>query len=178
MQKRQLPYKQFGEKLQKIRKNSRESLPEVSGAVELESDIIERYERGETRPSEDVLDLLIRHFDLEDDEADELWNLAGYTGGNPGYTPISNDIANVPNLMVIPMDNRIVYTDTANVTINNYGVVINFMQNNVSNQPSSIARVGMSIEHAKSVLEVLTKTINQAENSQKPKQLPEKTESE
>lgn len=173
MQKRQNPYQKLGEKLQRIRKNSRETLPEVSGAVELESDIVESYEKGETRPSEDVLDLLIRHFDLEDKDAEELWDLAGYSNSE---LHASGDTPGAPGLIVIPMDNRIVYTDTANVSINNYGVVMNFMQNGTNNQQVSIARVGMSMEHAKSVLDVLAKTIAQAESNRKPKQLPDKTE--
>lgn len=167
MQKRQFPYRSLGERLQSFRKKSRETLPEVSGAVELEADIIASYERGETRPSEDVLDLLIRHFDIAEDEADELWELAGYSEAQHVH-----DIPTAPTLVMIPMDNRIVYTDTANVTINNYGVVMNFMQNGINNQPAAVARVGMSLEHAKSVLEVLGKTIKQAEAAKRPKFLP------
>ncbi len=167
MQKRQFPYRTLGERLQSFRKKSKETLPEVSGAVELETDIIASYERGETRPSEDVLDLLIRHFDIADDEADELWELAGYSD-----SPHIHEMPAAPTLVMIPLDNRIVYTDTANVTINNYGVVMNFMQNGVNNQPAAVARVGMSLEHAKSVLDVLGKTIKQAEVAKKPKFLP------
>lgn len=171
MQKRQYPYRLLGERLQGFRKKSRETIPEVSGAVELETDIIAAYERGETRPSEDVLDLLIRHFDIEDDEADELWELAGYSDSTS-----AGDMPAMPTLVMIPTDNRIVYTDTANVTVNNYGVVMNFMQNGQGGQPAAVARVGMSLEHAKSVLEVLGKTIKQAETAKTPKYLPGKTD--
>jgi transcriptional regulator with XRE-family HTH domain len=167
MKRGKFPYRQLGERLQSFRQQLQESVTEVSGAVELETDIIESYERGETRPSEDVLDLLINHFEVRDDEADELWDLAGY--GSPvseGDTPTS------PTLVMIPLDNRVIYTDTANVTVNNYGVVISFMQNGPNGQPSAVSRVGMSLEHAKSVLEVLAKTIKQAENSGTPKELP------
>lgn len=167
MQKRQFPYRRLGERLHSLRKESQETLPEVSGAVELETDIIASYERGETRPSEDVLDLLIRHFDINDDEADELWDLAGY-----GETSSSDDNALTPNVMIIPVDNRVIYTDTANITVNNYGVVMNFMQNGNAGRPLAVARVGMSLEHAKSVLEVLNNTIKQAESAKNSKRLP------
>src|SRR5690606_29587585 len=167
MQKRQFPYRRLGERLHSLRKESQETLPEVSGAVELETDIIASYERGETRPSEDVLDLLIRHFDIKDDEADELWDLAGY-----GETSAADDSVMAPNVMIIPVDNRVVYTDTANITVNNYGVVMNFMQSGSGGQPLAVARVGMSLEHAKSVLEVLNNTIKQAESAKNPKRLP------
>lgn len=172
MQRGKTPYRRLGERLTEIRKSLQESVVEVSGAVELEADIIARYEKGETRPSEDVLDLLIRHFDLEGEEADELWKLAGYGPDEPDSVDVSAMQTHM--MMVIPVDNRVVYTDTANVTVNNFGVVMNFMQNGPNGQPAAVARVGMSLEHAKSVLEVLQTTIRQAEASkdQKPKLLP------
>jgi hypothetical protein len=44
--------------------------------------------------------------------------------------------------------------------VNNYGVVINFMQAGGSdNQPVAVARVGMSREHAESVVQVLQQTL-------------------
>jgi transcriptional regulator with XRE-family HTH domain len=162
------PYQQLGRKLGEIRRRLQESLPEVSGAVELESEVLNSYERGEARPSEDVLLLLISHFEIKDDEADELWELAGYN--NPSLS--TDESGQMPTIVMVPMDNRIIYTDSAQVTINNYGVVMNFMQNGLHNQPAAIARIGMSLEHAKSVLEVLASTIAKAESAKQPKQLP------
>lgn len=164
------PYQQLGMRLSAIRHNLQETIHEVSGAVELDSDILARFERGEDRPSEDVLDMLISHFNVKDDEADELWDLAGYNSKQAYEEPPI-----IPNLMVVPTDNRIIYSDTANITINNFGVVMNFMQNGLQNQPVAIARVGMSLEHAKSVLEVLSATIAKAEAAKTPKQLPRTT---
>lgn len=169
MQRGKMPYHKLGQRLQQIRKSLRESIAEVSGAVELETDIIASYEKGETRPSEDILDMLISHFDIKEDEADELWELAGY-GGHSSMVHMPEAVQ--PTLVVIPVDNRIVYTDSANVSVNNYGVVLNFMQTGPNNQQTPVARVGMSIDHAKSVLEVLGKTIAQAEAKKKPKRLP------
>lgn len=161
------PYRRLGQRLRSIRQSLQETLPEVSGAVELDSDVLASYERGEARPSEDVLDLLISYFDIKDNEADELWELAGYSRGTS-----VDDMLQLPTLVMVPMDNRVVYTDTANIAINNFGVVMNFMQSGPNNQPVNVARVGMSLEHAKSVLEVLQKTIAQAEATRQPKLLP------
>lgn len=168
MQKRQYPYRDLGERLQSFRKKVQETIPEVSGAVELETDKIVAFERGEARPSEDILDLLITHFDIKDDEADELWDLAGYDKS----APAADDLPAMSAIVMFPVDNRIVYTDTANISINNYGVVMQFMQNAPGGQPMAVSRVGMSIEHAKSVLEVLSRTIEQAQASKTPKALP------
>jgi transcriptional regulator with XRE-family HTH domain len=172
MQRGATPYKQFGKLLAGIRNRLQESLAEVSGAVELEVDTISRYERGEERPSEDILSLLITHFDIKDDEADTLWELAGY---DKNGDPLNDAQPAVQTIMMLPFDARIVYTDTAHVMINNYGVVMNFMQGGgANNQPVAVARVGMSLEHAKSVLDVLQKTITQAEaeNAKQAKTLP------
>lgn len=166
MQRGKYPFRRLGERLARIRKEVHESIPEVSGAVELESDMIAAYERGESRPSEDVLDLLITHFGISSEEADELWELAGYS------QHVSDEPQQSPHMIIVPVDNRIVYTDTANVTVNNYGVVMSFMQNSPTGQTVGVARVGMSMEHAKSVLDVLAKTIKQAEAAAQPKQLP------
>lgn len=173
MQRGKTPYYRLGQRLQQIRRQLRESITEVSGAVELEADIITSYEKGETRPSEDVLGMLMSHFDIKDDEADELWELAGYVQQEP--MDVGHDTVPQPTLVVIPVDNKIVYTDTANVSVNNYGVVLNFMQAGPNNQQIPVARVGMSIEHAKSVLDVLGRTIAQAQAPKKPKQLPGST---
>jgi hypothetical protein len=166
--RRGTPYQQLGRKLGDIRRRLQETLPEASGAVELESEILMSFERGEVRPSEDMLMLLISHFDITDEEADELWSLAGYD--NPTQT--TDMSSNLPTLVMLPMDNRVIYSDSAQVTINNYGVVMNFMQNGINNQPMAIARIGMSLEHAKSVMEVLKASITQAEAATTPKLLP------
>jgi len=171
MQRGKNPFQSLGRRLTEIRKQSLETIPEVSGAVELENDTIVSFEKGEERPSEDVLMLLISHFDIKEEEADELWDLAGYNSQSTNQF----DHAPMPTLVVVPTDNRVIYTDTANVSINNYGVVLNFMQNGINNQPISVSRIGMSMEHAKSVLEVLARTIAQAEASKTPKQLPNST---
>ncbi|MFZ1323835.1 MAG: DUF3467 domain-containing protein [Candidatus Saccharimonadales bacterium] len=175
MQRSRFPYANLGHRLQEIRKQSLETVPEVSGAVELDNEEIVRFEKGEDRPSEDVLMLLINHFNIREEEADELWDLAGYTDAKAQPQPL--DHTAFPTLVVVPNDTRIIYTDTANVSINNFGVVLNFMQNGLSSQPQSVSRIGMSMEHAKSVLEVLARTIAQAEASKTPKALPGKTSS-
>lgn len=167
MQRGETPYRELGARLRRLRQSLQETLPEVSGAIELETDTVASYERGELRPSADVLSLLITHFDINDDEADELWDLAGYAnGGHP------HDMPPIPNLVVVPMDTRVIYTDSAQVSANKLGVVMGFMQSNPQGQQVPVARVGMSLEHAKTLLDVLQQTINQAEKPALPKQLP------
>ncbi len=171
MQRGKKPYSKLGKRLLSIRKSLSETLHEVSGAVELDTDIIDSYEKGETRPSEDVLGMLISHFEIKGDEADELWELAGYTESSDTANTVDTqcEMPPMPTVVVVPMDNKTIYTDKVNVSVNSQGVVMSFMQESIMNgQSVPVSRVGMSIEHAKKVAEVLNKTIKKYEEN-KPK---------
>lgn len=165
------PFKPLGEELLRIRKRMQESVAEVSGAVEISDDRLASYEKGELRPSEDILQLLITHFNLRDEESDRLWELAGYDDKQAGE---NEDVFNQqPAIMLLPLDARIVYSDNYRVMINKYGVVMNFMQNAGPNgQQIAVSRVGMSIEQAKRVVKVLEETIKTAEKYPSTKNLP------
>ena len=169
---RETPYQALGRRLKVLRERASESLPELSGALEIDIETLSQIEKGITRPSEETLLLLVTHFGVKEDEASKLWEVAGYL---PDKLPVSNganDEGLKPMLMVMP-DSRIVYTDTVHVMVNNYGVVMNFMQSGgADNQPMAVARVGMSREHAKSVLELLQKTLSQKIHDVSSKKLP------
>ena len=165
------PYADFGHAIKELREKAHESLEEVSGAVEVSRDYLTQLEKGEIKPSEDLLILLINHFKTAEQDAARLWEKAGYTkNDSEAGSPDSGQ----PTIIISQADNRIVYTDVVNITANNYGVVMNFMQNAGSNgSPLAVARIGMSHEHAKSVLELLKATLDQADKlGAKPKHLP------
>lgn len=169
------PFRLLGEELKNLRQKLRENLAEVSGAVEIDIDTLAKIERGEEAPSEDVLLLLISHFGTKEDQASHLWELAGYDEQKVTMSHIGNieEGKIQPGIMVLPMDIRIVYTDMVHVMVNNYGVVMNFMQGaGPNNQPLAIARIGMSREHAQSVLEILQQTLAQADKPAPTKFLP------
>jgi len=175
------PFSSLGEYLKKARSKRRESLLEVSGAVEIDADKLSDYEQGKDRPSEDILMLLISYFGVKEDEASKVWQLAGYgTFGSVGDSASVDEIgSSVMQVMVMPMDARIVYTDMVHVMVNNHGVVINFMQGaGINNQPLAVSRIGMSKEHAYSLLDVLKKTLEQADKPKTIKQLPANTKSD
>jgi transcriptional regulator with XRE-family HTH domain len=182
MMHHQTPYKSLGRRLKSIREKAQESVAEASGAVEIDTDQLDLYERGEARPSEDILLLMMAHFSIQDDEAVRLWKLAGYDQNKLPYVDGASDDFSGPKetVYVVQNDNRIVYTDTVHVMVNNYGVVMNFLQNGPSSQvqPNAVARVGMSLEHARSVLEVLQQTLDQASRPVQKKALPKPRSSE
>lgn len=165
----------MGKQLKVLRTRASESLAEASGAVEIEVRELASFELGQARPSEDVLLLLISHFGARDDEAIKLWEMAGYGSEKISATHMVNTA--VPAQIATADTSHILFTDIVDVTVNNYGVVMNFMQSNsTSTSPAPVARVGMSREHAKSVLKILQVTLSQTEansNIKKRLQNPE-----
>jgi len=169
------PFEAFGNHLKQIRQKAKESIAEVSGAVEVDTKELAKIEAGKIQPAEDIVLLLISHFALKEDEALKVWELAGYTQDKTGLTSLlSADGSITQTAYVSPADARIIYTDMVHVNANKYGVVLNFLQGlGTNNQPMAVSRVGMSHEHAKSLLEVLQQTLKLAE-----KQSTQDTDSE
>jgi transcriptional regulator with XRE-family HTH domain len=155
------PYRPLGRRLKALREKARESLAEVSGAVEIDVRELASFELGQSRPNEEVLLMLISHFSAQDEEAVQLWELAGY-----GVTKVSSAqmISDISISAQAPNNNPILFTDVVDIMVNNYGVVMNFMQSSGSNsKPTTVSRIGMSREHAKSVLQILQVTLSQTE---------------
>lgn len=165
----EFPYKILGARLRRMRETLSESAAEVAGSVEIELSALAEIEQGKQRPSEDILLLLISHFSVKEDEATKLWQLAGYEKLDG-----LDDSGTVKNAVVVmPADARIAYTDMAHVVANQHGVVVNFLQTNgPASQPLMVSRLGMSREHAKSLLELLQRTLAGVDQPQQ-RALPE-----
>lgn len=166
----QEPFKQLGQKLKTLRQKFQETTSDVSGAVEIDEAVLERYEAGAERPSEDILNLLISHFNMQDDDAAGLWQLAGYEQprGNNRDEDFVDDINNGrAGVLVMAIDPRVIYTDSMHVNAGPTGVVLSFAQNN-GPQPLVTARVGMSREQARNVIRTLQAALDKTE----PRELP------
>jgi transcriptional regulator with XRE-family HTH domain len=165
-EQKESPFRTLGRQLKALRNRANESIAEASGAVEIEVEALASFELGQSRPTEDVLLLLISHFGAKDDEAVRLWEMAGY---GMDKIPVSHnaneEIQLIPATLQMP-EPRILFTDIVDVTVNNYGVVMNFMQGASPNsKPTTVSRVGMSREHAKSVLDILRVTLEQTDQN-------------
>ncbi|HSX33243.1 MAG TPA: DUF3467 domain-containing protein [Candidatus Saccharimonadales bacterium] len=165
-----LPFKVLGEKLRTIRQKLHESIGEVSGAVEIDEQALEQFELGKQRPSRDILLLLINHFGIQEEDADSLWQLAGYENFGDSAADEESDSGNSTRtmIMIMAVDPRVIYSDGAQVTANAQGVVINFTQGAGTPQALTTARIGMSREQATALLHTLQQTIKASE----PRQLP------
>jgi len=153
--KSQYPYALLGQRLKQFRETRRESLAEVSGAVEIDTDLLEQIESGAVCPSEEILNLLINHFSLQDHEAGQLWDWAGISHSGDGRIENLQDLASKATLVLVAIDSRVQYSDSVNVKIDANGVVLNFMQVGMQGQNVPAARVGMSYEHAQRFMDVM-----------------------
>lgn len=166
------PFRILGEKLKTIRQKLHESVAEVSGAVEIDEQSLQRIEQGRERPTEDILLLLINHFGMQDDDAANLWQLAGYDDPNDeeaGHSHSQQDNQNRTMVMIMAVDPRVIYSDGAQVTANANGVILGFSQGVGTPSAITTAKIGMSREQAYALLNTLERTLKASE----PRQLPD-----
>lgn len=170
------PYAPLGSRLRQLREQHRESVAEVSGAVEIDETQLTIIEQGKDRPSEDILMLLISHFGIGDESADELWELAGYEAKHDHddhkHEGHDHDDLKRTAAMMIMLDPRVMYSDSVEVISNRQGVIINFSQTAGPNSPPlTISRVGMGYEQAKAVMGILHQILYEHDNPTNPRRL-------
>jgi transcriptional regulator with XRE-family HTH domain len=167
------PYRILGLQLRKFREQLKESVAEVSGAIEIDESKLALIEQGKIRPAEDILLLLISHFSMQDEEALKVWNLAGYDQDDMSNKASEEAGFGKQLLMVMTLDPRIMYSDNIQVVANSNGVIINFMQSpGGPYPPQTISRIGMSREQAHKALEVINEALYQSDKYIAKKQLP------
>jgi len=173
---KQAPYKVLGMRIRKLRIDANESLLEVSGALEIDDIELQQIEAGYQLPEEDILELLIRHFNVADQEADRLWDIAGYS--KKDSLPIVEDQLIKQVMMVIPFDNRVVFSDQATIHADKKGVTIDFVLSAGNPQSQTVSRVGMSVEQAKALYMQLGATLHAALKPKMPRRLSSTTETD
>lgn len=164
MQRGDFPYQNIGQRLRQWRQELHESVAEVSGAVEIDSEQLQRIEKGAELPSEDILLLLISHLGVGDNDARTLMEQAGYVSSETGSSSTTSHMDEQmikQLLMIIPFDNRIMYTDAVNISATPKGVVFDFMQKAGNPQPAVVGRIGMSMEHARRLQRLLNEMLPQ-----------------
>jgi len=162
------PYEILGALLRKLRESKKESLADVSGAVEMDEKTIAGYEKGSARPSEDILLLLINHFGIQDDKAAELWDIAGYDQpqSSSGHQQSEEHFEKrTQQAMMVMLDPRIMYTDGIEVFASKEGVVMNFHQRaGTPGQPLVVSRIGMSRDQAQTFMGLIHKVLYDMDN--------------
>lgn len=157
------PFRQLGERLKTIRQMLHESISEVSGAVEIDEPLLKRIEQGDIRPSEDILMLLISHFGMHDEEATNLWQLAGYEKSDLRDDDAEDLPVSRSTILVMAVDPRVIYSDNVQIKANKGGVVVAFSQSSGSGSTITTARIGMSREQAETVIRALRDSLDASE---------------
>ena len=173
------PFKPVGDRLRFLREQWQQSLKDVCATLEIDENTLKAIEDGKTLPNDELLDMLISHFLLTEDQADDLRDLidqvapSSRASTDTGLPGSMEEMLSKQIVMYMPVDNRIVYTDAMHANVNDHGVILQFMQRVPnSNQPVPVSRVGMSREHAEKIIEVLTKTLKQYDEGKQQKFLP------
>lgn len=173
--RRENPYQSLGSRLKRIRDKYKRSVTEVCGAVEIEEELLARIEAGEVRPGEDLLEQLINHYQMEDNDAINLWSLAGYDAEDlivEDSDPLLDSGIPRSVIMLLAIDQRTLYTDSLDIHYSNTGIILNFKQNAGQKQPMSVAKLGMSYEQAEQVYDTLQKVLLRHKYLKGPKRLP------
>lgn len=164
-------YGALGARLKFLREQWQQSVSDVCNTLEIDEKTLKAFESGKVAPSAEVLDMLISHFLLTEDQAQELRDLAG---DDSAAANIVEDMLNKQLVMFLPIDTRVVYTDSMQATVTDSGVIMQFMQQSGGGQSIPISKVGMSREHAERVVKVLQDTLRQHDqNSPKKLQSPD-----
>jgi transcriptional regulator with XRE-family HTH domain len=176
----QTPFMTLGKHLKYVREQAKHSLAEVSGAVEIDAAALERIEAGAERPHEDILLLLISFFNIQDQEAVQLWELAGYDGAVPDrIRPVDELQAAGKNMvMLLALDMRTMYSDGLDIETTDAGLTLNFTQATSKQQTTAVARLGISYDQAQNVIDRLQQAILKHKYDGGPKRLPPTISSE
>lgn len=146
------PFITLGKHLKYVREQLHQSLAEVSGAVEIDEQALERIEAGEERPPEDILLLLISHYGVQEQQAVQLWELAEYDADAPEQIRPDVDLQSGKVIMLLALDTRTMYSDGVDIEVTKAGLTLTFTQASGKSQTSPVARVGMSADQAEEVL--------------------------
>lgn len=167
------PYQILGQHLKHLREQFKETVAEVSGAVEINEKDLNNIEEGYERPVEEVLLLLISHFKISNQEAAQLWELAGYDSDLPEQLQYSDEPKINKNvLMLVAMDMRTIYTDSVEINTNRAGMTIGFNQELEKDKMMPVCRVGMSLEQAQQVIQQMQLAMLKVQYVRQPKALP------
>ncbi len=171
------PFESLGRRLRYLREQGNETVADASGAVEIDVETLDRIEAGFERPSEDILSLLLEHYGIQDQEADKLWNLAGYDPDDDSDStrPALEDMlhgAQKQMIMLLAMDLRTIYSDGVDIGITQAGLTLTFTQSTGDNKRSPVSRLGMSYDQAQAVVDTMQSALLRAKYLKNPTGLP------
>lgn len=170
----------LSEKLKSIRKSKGLSLTEVAGATRLDKAYLSKVESGSRNPSNSFLNSLVSYYSLPTNELLEIYRLAGHK--SPIIMNERKEVINMeqkiaenqpgPGVQVnVPANLPILYTDSIWATASQYGIVLDFAQGmGPTNSQNVVARVGLSYDHAKELVKLLSKKLEEVRKIEQEKE--------
>lgn len=176
-------FKEFGKQIKQLRSSRKENITEAAQAVGIDRSYLSKLESGKLQPSKKIVNLLISHYSLSGAEAQILFSWGGYnyqsvissrtdqvtkSDGKEVDVKMENNqpVVNQNNASLqlkVPENLTIQYTDSVFITLSEYGMVFDIAQTmGPTNTQSVVARIGMSIDHAEALLNVLGQKVTEA----------------
>lgn len=167
----------LGIQLRKLRKLHGQSLAITANAINTDRAYLNKIELGKIKPSQRLLDKILVHFSVEGNMTTMLKQLAGHAPLNFALVDErkdSNSMAQqsmpmaMPQQMaqvaINPAQTPVLYTDSVIVSSSEFGLVLDIAQAFGGGlQQNVVARIGMSYEHAKKLIERIHEQIEKNE---------------
>jgi len=166
---------EMGRKVRQERVDRDLSLADLGAQVGVDRTLISKIENGHYQPTESMLQKIIDVLSLDKQRAAEIWALSGRPSG-PIITQYNlaqyEDIAMnqqpteqvSQNVQIDPNRTPILYSDGVAVTSSEFGMVFDFGQRvGPTNNANIVARIGISYEHARKLLEVINDELSKNE---------------
>ncbi len=156
-----------------LRKSNGESLVQLSEAINIDRSYLNKVELGKIKPSTKLLERILVHFSVEGSKAEVLRQVAGHVplnivsdlSGKEGINTMLEQptTQTMTQVSLNPMQTPVLYTDSTFVSASEFGLVLDVAQNMNGQQQNIVARIGMSFDHAKKLIDVLQDTLDKNE---------------
>lgn len=179
----------FGQTIKELRSQRGLSQEELSKKLGMHWTYLSKVENGFKRPNLDFLRNVKEKLSLTEEQFQNLRSLlltlekrtrsekaSGKKGVNYTMDDKSSQKQDQPILNIkLPENLPVLYSDMIAVTSTAYGITLDIAQKvGATNNHNIVARVGISLDHAKDVLNVLAKEISNAEKFRKKHQEDQK----
>lgn len=158
----------LAKQIRQLRLSSDLTLEQLAEKVNVHWTFLSKIEKGTRKPNVKLIKSLAKVFSLDEQEYQTLIHqLSQDLRKGVNYKMEDENAANqnqkVLNLNV-PQSLAVLYSDSAVVNSNAHGIVLSFAQIlGNTNTHNVVARVGISLQHAKSLLKALSKEVTNAE---------------
>lgn len=164
-------YVNLGLKIREARKSTGHTLAFLANKIGIDNSHLSMIETGLRRPSENILQIIADQYSLD---FQQLRVLADYEENNTANRREevkiveSNQEVVAKDIQIrVPDTLQVLYSDSAFITSGPYGLVFDFAQKlGSTTNENVVARIGLSVQHAKAFLKILSQKILDAERVQ------------